>query len=113
MNFSIQSGLPASIAGIPVAQSGSGEVDRARSETAAQRRAAVTDAKAEKAAGIGEADGTDHEVDERDADGRRLWEAGPAGHKKRSAGETPDSDPADHHSRDLTGDSGGQLDLTG
>jgi hypothetical protein len=112
MNFGISSGLPASIAGIPIAQNGSGEVDRARSETAAQRRTAANDAKAEKAAGIGETDGNDHEVDERDADGRRAWEIGHAGQRKKS-NETPDANPTDRQGRDLSGDSGSQLDLTG
>lgn len=108
MNFGITSGLPASIAGIPVAQTGSSEVDRARSEAAAQRRAAATDAKAEQAAGIGETDGNDHEVSERDADGRRPWEFGPAGRQQPA-----DEQPTARQSRDLSGESGGQLDLTG
>jgi hypothetical protein len=112
MNFGISSGLPASVAGLPVAQNGSGEVDRARSETAAQRRATTNDAKAENAAGIGETDGDNHEVDERDADGRRPWEFGPAAQQKKPE-ETHPSDPADRHGRDLTGDMGSQLDLTG
>ncbi len=112
MNFGISSGLPASIAGLPVAQSGGGEADRVRGEAAAQRRTAATDAQAEQAAGIGETDGNDHEVAERDADGRRPWEMGPAGHKPPGTDAT-DEPQSPRQSRDLSGDSGGQLDLTG
>lgn len=112
MNFGISSGLPASIAGIPIAQSGSGEIDRTRSETAAQRRAAATDAKAEQAAGIGETDGDNHETEERDADGRRPWEFGPAG-RVSPLEEAGDDHLTTRQSRDLSGNSGGQLDLTG
>lgn len=109
MNVGVATGIPASIAGIPVAQTYGTDVDRTHSETAAQRRTEATDATAEKAAGIGEPDCEDHQVDDRDADGRRLWEFGPPKLAKPQA----DEEAEERKSRDVTGESGGQLDLTG
>jgi hypothetical protein len=93
-----------------VAQSSSSDVDRTRGEAAALRRANAADAQAEKAAGIGETDGEDHETEERDADGRRLWEFGPG---KPPVQAKQEESLEDRQSRDASGESGGQLDLTG
>ena len=113
MNFPVSTGLPANIAGIPVAQT-SGEVNRARADAAAQRRTGAAEAHAEKAAGIGEADGKDHQTDERDADGRRPWEI-PRAHEVAipPVDDAFDQQAEKRQSRDATGESGGQLDLTG
>ena len=110
MNVGVATGIQASIAGIPVAQTSGSDIDRARTDTAAQQRANATDANAEKAAGIGETDGEDHQTDDRDADGRRPWEFG--GSKKAAKPQAEDESGV-RLSKDLTGESGGQLDLTG
>ena len=105
-------GIPASVAGSPLAQTAGSEVERAKQETAAQQRRVDANQKAENAAGIGEADGEDHETAERDADGRRLWEGPP----QPPTGEEPEPGrpgPQERRSRDATGQSGNLLDLTG
>jgi hypothetical protein len=111
MNVGVVTGIPASFAGIPGAQAGSSDVDRAKTETAAQHRTTTSELHAEKAAGIGEADGQDHEIDDRDADGRLPWELGSGDAIAKPQTASPEID--ERQSRDATGDSGGQLDLTG
>lgn len=110
MNVGVATGLPASFAGIPVAQTGGAEIDRTRTEAAALRRAEAADAQAEKAAGIGETDGEDHQTDDRDADGRRPWEFGPA---PTAVSQNALEAEEPRQSKDLSGEAGGQLDLTG
>jgi hypothetical protein len=99
----------ASAAGTPLAQAKT-EVERTNVEVGAQQRQTFNALKAESAAGIGETDGQDHEASERDADGRRLWEAPPGG-KQNPAAENPEPPPP--QSRDATGQSGNILDLSG
>ena len=65
-----------------------------------------------QSAGIGRTDGENHDANERDADGRRLWEAPP---EAKADGENAD-DAANHPAPgavDPTGTSGSQLDLSG
>ena len=112
MNVGISTGIPASIAGIPVAQTSGSEIDRARADTAAQRRTTAAEVLAEKAAGIGETDGENHQTDDRDADGRRVWEFGDGKKVAKPAAEE-EEEVIERHSRDVSGESGGQLDLTG
>jgi len=105
-------GIAGSAAGSPLAQIRGSETERAQQETASQQRRVASDQKAEAAAGIGEADGQDHETAERDADGRRLWEETP----KAENAETPDEpsdEPQQRKSKDATGQSGNLLDLSG
>ncbi len=102
-------GVAASLAGTQLAQSKGSEVERAQQDSSSQQRQVQNDLKAETAAGIGETDGEDHETAERDADGRRLWEESPQP-------EHPDADDgreAPRQSKDASGDSGTQLDLSG
>jgi len=110
-------GIAGSVAGSPFAQKHGSEVERAGQEKNAQQRRIATDQKAESAAGVGEADGEDHETAERDADGRRLWEGPP-----EAEGETQDADqqnastseePEQRKSKDASGQSGNLLDLSG
>ena len=101
-------GVNVSAAGVPLAQTKGSDAERASQDIGAQHRNAVYEQKAEAAAGIGEADGEDHETNERDADGRRPWEFPP---KKQNPGNDPAERPA--HSRDASGDSGNLIDLTG
>jgi hypothetical protein len=100
----------ASAAGTSLAQSKGSEVERANNEVGAQQRQVFGERKAESAAGIGETDGQDHETAERDADGRRLWEA--AGERKKGS-DAQDSGSSPPLSKDASGQSGNLLDLSG
>ncbi len=102
-------GLAASAAGSPLAQSHGSEVDRTRQDTAAQQRKALSVQKAEDAAGISQTDGEDHETEDRDADGRRLWEETP----KPDDEKTEASVPTESRIKDPTGEAGNLLDLSG
>ena len=104
-------GLAASAAGSPLAQTHGSEVDRARHDAAAQQRKVHSDQKAEDAAGIGETDGEDHEAEDRDADGRRLWEEAPTPTGEKHDDATRDSGAA--RAKDPSGASGNLLDLSG
>lgn len=105
------SGLLSSVAGTPLAQTKGSEIERAQHDLNAQQRQTVGERKAESAAGIGETDGQDHEAAERDADGRRLWEEQINNQQPPPSEEpSPDKPPL---SKDVTGQSGTQLDLCG
>jgi hypothetical protein len=104
--------VAASAAGSPLAQTKGSDVERAQQETSNQARQVQANLKAENAAGIGEADGEDHETAERDADGRRLWEGPPQGPAADQAEEAPAA-PDARRSKDPTGHCGNLLDLTG
>ncbi|MGD9631979.1 MAG: hypothetical protein AB7G28_10990 [Pirellulales bacterium] len=101
-------GLIGSAAGVPLSQTGGSETERAGRDAASQQRAADGAARSEKAAGIGTTE-QDQETSERDADGRRMWEAAP--NKKQQ--EEAAAAAANRQSRDSTGQSGTHLDLTG
>jgi hypothetical protein len=101
-------GINVSAAGTPLAQAKGSDVDKSTQDVGAQSRSTVYEKKAEAAAGIGETDGEEHQTDERDADGRRLWEFTEKNPKN------PDNDVANRsRSRDATGESGNLLDLSG
>lgn len=112
MNLTAATGIPASTAGISLAQASGSDIDRAKSNTAAQQRVTASELRAEKAAGIGETDGEDHTIDDRDADGRQAWDSGsgitalaPSGH------ESPEAEM--RQGRDPSGNAGSELDITG
>ena len=100
-------GVFASVAGSPLAQTAGSDVDRTRQAASNQQRQVQAHEKAEAAAGIGKPDGEEHQTNDRDADGRRLWEIGRPG--KAAAAEAP----APPLSKDASGTSGNQLDLSG
>jgi hypothetical protein len=106
-------GIVSSAAGVPLSQTAGSETERAQKDSQAQSRQVDSDQQAERAAGIGQTD-EDQESSERDADGRRLWEA-PAEAKKDKAEDEngSNSDALPRQSKDPTGQSGTQLDLTG
>ena len=104
-------GIGASVAGSPLQQAQGSEVERAGQDATVQQRRVQTDQKAESAAGVGEADGDDHEAEERDADGRRLWEEAPK--PKGEQAEADDTPLPPQRSKDATGESGNLLDLSG
>lgn len=101
-------GLIGSAAGAPLSQTGGSETERASRDAAAHQRATDGAARSEKAAGIGTTE-QDQETSERDADGRRMWEAPPNKGKEQDA----TSSASERQSRDPTGQSGTHLDLTG
>jgi hypothetical protein len=82
------------------------EVERAQQATGNQERRVQNDLRAERAGGIGEADGEDHEAAERDADGRRPWADRPP-HDGNAAL------PAEPQSNDPSQPNGNLLDLDG
>lgn len=98
-------------AGAPLAQTKGAELDRAQQETAQQQRQVQTDAKAEMAAGIGTTEEQQGADADRDADGRRAWEAPLAGKGKPK--QDASAPPPQRQSRDPSGQSGTQLDLSG
>jgi hypothetical protein len=97
-------------AGTPLAQSKGSDSDRIEHETSAAQNKFHSDLKAEEAAGIGQTDGEDHETEDRDADGRRLWEVSPKAPEATDEGPAEDPPP---HVRDPHGELGNSLDLTG
>ncbi len=110
MSIGPTGGIAASAAGSSLAQTQGSDKERASQDAAAGQRRTEFAEKADAAAGIGEADGEDHATGERDADGRRLWEAPPEGDGEQADEETA---PEKRKSLDASGDSGNQLDLSG
>jgi hypothetical protein len=108
MSIGPMAGLAAGVAATPMAQATGSDVDRAEQASSNQDRRVRNEERAEEAAGIGQADGEDHETADRDADGRQPWEfsqgAGPSG---------PDADGTSRLSKDASHQSGNLLDLTG
>lgn len=89
-----------------LSQARGNETERLQQETAAKERQIAGDRHAESAAGVGTTEG-DAAASDRDADGRRLWERPPV----VQAGKADDEEP--HGAKDLSGQSGSLLDLTG
>ncbi len=98
-------------AGSPLAQTRGTESQRAQQLADTQQRTGEQLQKAEDAAGIAQTDGEEHETEERDGDGRRLWEHSPHSAQEHTAADSHDSSPP--AAKDPTGMSGNQLDLTG
>jgi hypothetical protein len=111
MNVGSLGGMIGSAAGAPLSQMAGSEAERASREAAAQQRQVDANQKAELAAGIGQTS-EDQESSERDADGRRPWEA----HAKKGTPEAQGDSATDapvRQSKDASGQCGNQLDLTG
>jgi hypothetical protein len=103
-------GVLTSAAGAPLSQTAGSETERTQKDALAVGRQVDAEQTAERAAGIGQTD-EDQESSERDADGRRPWES-----PTKRGTLKPDESPADavaRQSKDATGQSGNQLDLTG
>ncbi|MGC3970414.1 MAG: hypothetical protein QM775_24695 [Pirellulales bacterium] len=109
-------GIIGGVAGSQVSQVRS-DADRVRATTDAQARAIDSQQQAEDAAGIGRTDGENHESHDRDADGRRFWEAPPEPKDELSVEgsnvEAEGNPIPPTKAVDSSGQSGGQLDLTG
>ncbi len=100
-------GIAGSAAGAPLSQTKGSESERSLQDASGAERTAGMAEKADTASGIGETQ-QDQEISDRDADGRRLWEVD----------ERPDTtesgpDEETRQSKDASGSSGTQLDLTG
>lgn len=108
MSIGSLGGIANSIAGTALAQTKGSEIDRAQQATSAQQREVRNETKADSAAGIGETDSQEQSSADRDANGRRPWEQ--MGEPASAA--DPENPPA-AHSRDASGQSGTQLDLSG
>ena len=107
MNIGAATGALSSAAGAPLSQTAGSDAERVQRDSTAHQRSVDSQAKSERASGIGETEG-DQQASERDADGRRLWEE--MGKKNQSddqEGEAP------RQAKDPSGVSGNSLDLTG
>lgn len=100
-------GIIGSVAATPASQAKAG-IEKAQESADAQQRRLHSQAHAENAAGIGTTEGSTQTSD-RDADGRRLWEAPPEGREAEAAA----SEEAASKAVDPTGVSGSSLDLSG
>lgn len=96
------------LAGAPLAQTKGAEQERAKLDATRHEAQQRDSTRAADAAGIAAADGEDKRAEDRDADGRRLWEFTDS---KRSPTESTSDEPP--QSVDPTGERGGELDLTG
>jgi hypothetical protein len=99
-------GIPASVAGAPLAQSSGTEQDRGVQETDSHSRSIETEIRAEKSAGISPTDGEDHDpAKDRGPDGRQAWQL-----QDQRCEEATEEAPL---SKDPNGEKGNELDLRG
>lgn len=103
-------GVLGSAAGAPLSQTKGSAKERSAQDATNQARTVDAETKAEKAAGIGQTQ-EDQATGDRDADGRRMWEA--IQKAKEQAEENAESPKPTKQSKDATGQAGGALDLTG
>lgn len=109
MNIPPAAGLAGSAAGSPLSQTKGSDAEKAARTTADQARSVDGQDRSEKAAGIGQMQ-EDAETNERDADGRRLWEEPPPSGKKQD--DEQEQSPR-QRAKDPRGESGTSLDLMG
>jgi len=119
MSIGPMGGIGASAAGAPLSQTKGSEAERAAQDNTSQQRVTAADKNAESAAGIGETS-EDQESSDRDADGRRLWEQNEqAAAEEDNAQEDADKEASDDEAaaprqvKDIHGESGNAVDLTG
>ena len=110
MNIGVTTGAFGSAAGAPLAQTAGAETERSQKDSAVRERRADAQSKSERAAGIGTTE-QDQGTEERDADGRRMWEE--TGKKKDAAAAEAGAGEPERQAKDPTGQSGSALDLTG
>ncbi|MFV1964277.1 MAG: hypothetical protein ACC628_02550 [Pirellulaceae bacterium] len=101
-------GTMGSVAGSQLPQTKGADAERTQQETVDQVRQTESNRKAENASGVGETE-QDQEASDRDADGRRLWEAAPESEAHPEGDETGDLP----RSKDPRGKTGANLDLRG
>lgn len=103
-------GFVSFVAGAPLAATKGSEIERSLHASSNKDRQVQGDKKAADAAGVGSTDGQDHQTEQRDADGRRLWEAPLA--EKPAEEVNEDGTPILRSGKNASGDSGNQLDLS-
>jgi hypothetical protein len=103
-------GIVTSAAGAPLSQTAGSETERVQKDALHQQRQTDASEQAAAAAGIGQTD-EDQQSSERDADGRRFWEAPTKPQARTDKEETAET--VVRQSKDASGQSGTQLDLTG
>lgn len=103
-------GVVGSAAGAPLSQTKGSETERAARDGAAQDNRTDAEKKAEAASGIGQTE-EDQATDDRDADGRRLWESPPETQPQQEEDAADQQPPK--QVKDPRGEAGGQLDVTG
>ena len=111
MSMGFVGGVVGSAAGASLSQTAGAETERTQRDTAAQHRQIDGDKRSELASGVGQTE-HDQESSDRDADGRRLWEA-PGKRGKNTKEEPAVDEAAAKQSKDPSGQSGTKLDLTG
>ena len=108
MNVVPTTGVVGSAAGAPLSQTSGSETERTQKDSRDSQRQVDNEKKAADAAGIGQTE-QDEGTSERDAEGRRFWEA-PAG---KQSEQEDGQQTTRRQAKDPTGDSGNSLDLTG
>jgi hypothetical protein len=101
-------GPAAGVAGTPLAQAKGADLERTHGEVAAARRRVYHNQKAEAAAGVGEPDGENHEIADRNGDGRRPWEQPPSVDPSQQ-----EQEDVERQSKDPSHQRGNLLDLSG
>ena len=100
-------GIVGSLAGGQLQQTKGADAEAVQHAAGDQARRAQSARSAEAASGVGETE-QDHEAEQRDADGRRLWER----QSTSTPTEPPVADPAPPSpAKDPSGQRGSQLDL--
>lgn len=112
MDVGAMGGIVGSVAGTGRAQRANSENTRETQDVNNQVREAAAEKKAEAAADVGETDADDQNANERDADGRRLWEESAKGKSKSAQKSDDDTPTAPPLSKDPRGEMGARLDLT-
>jgi hypothetical protein len=110
MNIGATTGALGSAAGAPLSQTAGSETERTQKESAARERQIDGQSKSERASGIGQTH-EDSESNERDADGRRLWEA--QDKKRKTLAAEQAQAELERKAKDPSGVAGNKLDLTG
>lgn len=101
-------GIVSSIAGLPRVQAKGADVEREGIESAVAESEADSERQADEAAGVGTTS-EESETNERDADGRRLWERPPSVRAGIDDAQNESNAPV----KDPRGEAGSQLDLSG
>jgi|GEM_PF-760341 len=104
-------GVIGGVAAVPQTQRQAAN-ERTAGDAARNEGEVRNDIAAELAAGIGQTDGEEHQTNERDADGRMAWDLSRKAETAKPA-DDPVADEEPARSRDLSGESGGTLDLLG
>jgi hypothetical protein len=103
-------GTVGSVAGLALQQAKGADVEATHQAARNQARRVEANRAAEAASGVGETE-EDHKTEERDADGRRLWEQSSQGQDESDEQQNSSGTPG--LSRDGAGERGVNLDLCG